>query len=503
MRGCRAWRTVMGWVVAVLAGVAMAEDGAVETRETVLDRKVHLTKELVREIPDVPPLCDGMDAVKQRIDVGGCSLYCEVEGEGTPMVLLNGGPGGTHHYFHPDFSRAKKFARVIYYDQRGCGQSDREPGDGYSIDQAVDDLDALRRALKIDRWVVLGHSYGGVLAQCYAVEYPERVAGLILVGAAPGMEVRLGASRQHECLSKEERKRIREIYSNKELSLAQKVYNAHLNGDWKRQGYYRPSRDELARMALYEWVHDPTFRGAICRDMHGLDLRGAFAGCPIPTLILEGRCDLTWNTDKPEKLKGNHPSAKMIFFERSAHSPFRDEPEAFFAAVKGFIGGLPPVAEADVARWKADLAAWRERRESSPKHVLRSAGWGRASNLSVAKQYKAEWLGDLTDTGLLLKLGFALYDAKRYEEALAVFRAMGDAAGKNAFLSAVALVWQGHMLDLLGRRGEAVAVYEKAAGLGVNGSISHDQFGLRYAPSPYAAKRMAEPFTRVENRQAK
>ena len=87
-----------------------------------------------------------------------------------PVVLLNGGPGATHHYFHPWFSRAKDFARVIYYDQRGCGLSDYNPGAGYSVFQAVEDLEQLRRALEIDQWVVAGHSYGGYLAQQYAVQ---------------------------------------------------------------------------------------------------------------------------------------------------------------------------------------------------------------------------------------------------------------------------------------------------------------------------------------------
>ena len=60
------------------------------------------------------------------------------------MVLLHGGPGGTHHYFHPTFSRAAEFSRVIYYDQRGCGLSDYAPGEGYTIQQAADDIEALR-----------------------------------------------------------------------------------------------------------------------------------------------------------------------------------------------------------------------------------------------------------------------------------------------------------------------------------------------------------------------
>ncbi len=90
-----------------------------ETRESIFDRNVHIEKKLVTEIPHVPRWCDQLQVSKQRINVGDCELYVEEEGQGTPLVLINGGPGGTHHCFHPWFERAKGFARVIYYDQRG------------------------------------------------------------------------------------------------------------------------------------------------------------------------------------------------------------------------------------------------------------------------------------------------------------------------------------------------------------------------------------------------
>lgn len=149
-------------------------------QERARDGIVHIEKELVRDIPQVPRLCDQMDIVKHRVNVSDCNLYCEGEG------LLHGGPGATHHYFHPSFSRAKDFAKIIYYDQRGYGISDYKKGKGYSIEQAVDDLENLRKSLKINKWVVLGNSYGGLLAQCYVVKYPERVLGLALVTSKAG-----------------------------------------------------------------------------------------------------------------------------------------------------------------------------------------------------------------------------------------------------------------------------------------------------------------------------
>jgi pimeloyl-ACP methyl ester carboxylesterase len=326
-----------------LAFCALPALTAGETRERARDKISHVEEGIAREIPAVPRLCDGMDIAKKKVDIGGCRLYCEEEGKGVPIVLVNGGPGGTHHYFHPHFSRSKGFARIIYYDQRGCGLSDFIPEGGYSLDQAVDDLDRLRKALEIEKWVVLGHSYGGLLAQCYAIKHPDRLLGLVLVCASPGLGSRPLKSRQGDFISIEERGKMQEIGNTPGLSGELILYNNFLNGDWKRQSYFKPSRERIAQIALY--------------------------------------------------------------------------------------------------------------------------------------------------------------DVKRYPEALSVFRKMEERVRGNTLLEGVALVWQGHMLDLQEKRSEAIAVYRKAAALDANGTMRHDQFGLAYRPREYARERIETPFVRIENRQ--
>ena len=484
----------------------MAEPNVKQTpeqppRETVLDREVHLERGVVLEIPKIPPLCGQVASDKRRVDVGGCELCCEVQGEGTAVVLLHGGPGATHHGFHPHFSRAKDFAKIVYYDQRGCGSSDYKKGDGYSIEQAVNDLEELRKALEIEKWVVLGHSYGGLLAQCYAVTHPESFAGLLLVGSALAMPAILKPSRQQQFLSVAEMKKIRSIRLNRKLTTAQNVYNAFLNGDWKRQSYFRPSRERIAQTALYEWKHDPLFRNRVGAQTRNIDLEGAFEGCPIPTMVLEGKWDLTWNTDKPEILRKNHPRSELVTFERSSHSPFEDEPESFFEVLKGFLNELPPVSQEELAKWKEYLVSWQKRKKQSPGYVLRNSGFGRKSNEKIAENYSEEWLDKLSDPWLLLKTGFALYDLKKYEEATAAFKRMSAVTQNNTSWLAASMVWQAQMLDLSGKREEAVALYQKVVDLKVSGQFNHSQFGMKYSPSKYAAERLQKPFERIENRQ--
>ena len=512
------------WIIIVIfIGIVFLSCGSEEAfrqeieqadRESIFDRVVHIEPEIITEIPDVPRWCDQLELKKKLINVGDCELYVEEEGSGMPLVLINGGPGGTHHYFHPWFSKAKGYARVIYYDQRGCGLSDYYPGEnGYSVEQAVGDLDAIRKALNIDKWVVLGYSYGGFLAQYYTLRYPERVAGLVLMGSSTGMWIEMGRSRQQEFISDQERSRMREIRQELrkmskendwpyEKYLALVVYNSHLNGDWKRQNYYKPSRERVSQMALYEWVHDKNnFRGMISSSQHRVNLTGAFANCPIPTLITEGRWDLTWNTDKPEILHKNHPGSELVWFEKSSHGIYEEEPDKFFKVLKKFIKKLPEVSSSDISVYENYVVEWNKKRKEDSEYKIRSVGWGRKGSEKLASDYSREWIVGFTTYRHFLRVGFALYDVENYEEALHIFEKMRISMKEKGQKEneALSLIWQGHMLDLLGKRKEAIALYSQAADMNIDDVWRHSQYGLNYAISPYARERMKTPFKRIEN----
>ncbi|NIN11720.1 MAG: alpha/beta fold hydrolase [Gemmatimonadales bacterium] len=484
-----------------------------QERESFLDRIVHLEPKLVTEIPETPGWEEQLDLTVRRVSVGDAELYVEEEGSGVPIVLLHAGPGGTHHGFHPWFGRARDYARVIYYDQRGCGLSDYEPGEsGYSVDQAVEDLDALRAALGIDEWVLVGFSYGGFLAQYYTTVYPQHVAGLILVGAEPGMWTDLGPSRQYDYISREEHDRMEAIGARlRQLQAAEGwsyrkhvqliVYNNFLNGDWKRQHYYRPSPQKVAQIALHEWVQDERFRSAIGNTKDNVDLSGAFDQNPIPTLILEGKWDMTWGDAKPTILSRNHPKARMVVIENAAHSIYDENPDAFFTVLEAFLGSLSPVTQASRQRFARYLTEWRACRTESLSYVARNAGDGISGSRRLAEVYSRDKLDHSAPWFELTRIGFALYDVANHEEALHVFSVLERAAATRGDRGSIALglIWQGHMLDLLGRREEALARYQRVLDLGYDGWMRHDQYGLRIVYLPHAAERLETPFRRVEN----
>lgn len=325
-------------------------------RECVLDHISHLEDSICYHIDSLPRLCDVLGVKGRLVDIGDCRLYCEVQGSGIPMVVINGGPGGTHHYFHPWFAKAENYCKVIYYDQRGCGLSDFEKGTGYSFKQAIDDLDRLRQKLGIEKWIICGYSYGGALAQYYSTQYPEYVLGMVLVGSATlFQDPAFDGTREYDYISKEEQQQIDELYEmwrKGSLSMTQLLYNKDLNGDWKRQNFYKPTKAEFIRSALYEWVNDSGFNYTVGSDYHRYDFKGVFDSNPIPTLICEGKWDLTWGPEKAEIFRQNHPNAKFALFENAGHTIFSEDSKLFFSTLKRFVKTLKAVSERDVELWK-------------------------------------------------------------------------------------------------------------------------------------------------------
>ena len=114
--------------------------------------------------------------------VRGARLWVESEGKGTPLLLIAGGPGMAHDYFHPYFSTLASTHQVIYFDALGRGRSDRARKTAeYTLSRDVEELEALRKALGLTNMDIVGHSYGTLVAQAYALKYPQAVRRLVLI----------------------------------------------------------------------------------------------------------------------------------------------------------------------------------------------------------------------------------------------------------------------------------------------------------------------------------
>ena len=121
------------------------------------------------------------------INVDSGRLFYQKFGTGEPMVIVHGGPGLDQNYLLPQMLELAKDHELIFYDQRGSGNSlEASINSKYvNLDQFSDDLEKLRSQLGLTKFILLGHSWGGLLSMDYAIKHPENVSSLILLNSAP------------------------------------------------------------------------------------------------------------------------------------------------------------------------------------------------------------------------------------------------------------------------------------------------------------------------------
>src|SRR5258708_3842278 len=125
--------------------------------------------------PATYPLQEGF------VDAHGALVYYKTLGRGQPLLILHGGPGASHDYFLPHLLPLARRHRLVFIDERGSGRSERlENPRTYTVENMVEDTEAVRQALGLDRVALLGHSYGGILAQAYAFKYQAHLTHLLL-----------------------------------------------------------------------------------------------------------------------------------------------------------------------------------------------------------------------------------------------------------------------------------------------------------------------------------
>ncbi|WP_242225047.1 alpha/beta fold hydrolase [Bacillus cereus group sp. BfR-BA-01380] len=117
------------------------------------------------------------------IKVNDYKLYINLMGEGEPIIFLHGGPGSEHRFFLPHMIPLSKKFKLVFYDQRGCGKSDLSENNQYSMKNEVENLEALRIQLGLEKMNLFGESWGSMLALLYATTYPERVNKILLTAA--------------------------------------------------------------------------------------------------------------------------------------------------------------------------------------------------------------------------------------------------------------------------------------------------------------------------------
>lgn len=244
-------------------------------------------------------------AVERLLVVGETSLFVREVGDGPSILVLHGGPDFDHEYLAPDLDSLADAYRVIYFDQRGRGRSAHgvRP-ESVSLASDIDDIDAVRRGLGITRPVVLGHSWGAILAMEYAVRHPSQVSALVLMNPAPISAEDLAFARDlyGRRLGRRtgEQKAIlaSDAYQRGEPTAVAARYRIHFAPAIKRAddlermtarmqaGFIRQGSDGILKArAVEDRLMSDTWNSP------GYDLRERLGGVRVPTLVIAGDYD--------------------------------------------------------------------------------------------------------------------------------------------------------------------------------------------------------------------
>jgi proline iminopeptidase len=280
------------------------------------------------------------------LTVHGATLWTESEGQGEPLVLIAGGPGLSHDYFHPYFSGLARSFRIIYFDGLGRGRSERakSPAD-YSFARDVEDLEGLRKALGLTRIHLLGHSYGALVAQAYAARYPATTGKLVLVnGVFTGKMWQTSTERRNQAIRKQlpavwaELQALRARGLRSSSSEYQSVYRLP-------PGFYFHHDDPAHKLlplgiepSVYYAIAGDDSDLVIGKDVAQLDFRKTLKSLRTPILIMAGRYDGIAPLEFSQQMKKAIPTVKVVTFEDSSHYIFIEETQRALEVLRKFLG---------------------------------------------------------------------------------------------------------------------------------------------------------------------
>jgi proline iminopeptidase len=276
----------------------------------------------------------------------GIQLWYTEVGKGSPIVVIHGGPGMDHSTLEADLVPLTKRHRLIYYDQRGGGRSSLPEDPALlSIDRHVEDLEALRKHLGLEKMTILGHSFGPAIAALYAIRHPERVEKMIFIGPVPPRKGKFfeefGANLM-ERLGPENRKRADE--ARKAIDTATDVTKA-CRDYWAILMPPRVAKSLPATVVKSDLCASPpeAIRFGLTKTLPATfgslgdwNWTADLAKVKAPVLIIHGEEDAIpmhmvaeWATALP--------NARLVRVPESAHFPHAERPKRVFREIERFL----------------------------------------------------------------------------------------------------------------------------------------------------------------------
>ncbi|PAD84684.1 hypothetical protein CHH57_03595 [Niallia circulans] len=268
----------------------------------------------------------------------GLLVYYEMSGNGNPCLYLHGGPG----YWSKPFQLfahglLEKDLQMIYLDQRGCGRSEHSLSHDYSLNRLIMDLEELRISLGINKWYIMGHSFGGILAVNYAARFPEHTIGLILANVTLNMyeSFEYQINRGLEILQEQ-----RNIFPSDPLEDYIELFYSTLfklieNGRYDHFQYTDIDKKKEVDMIDKELRTDAYFQKKIFSLKEYFDdFTELLREIQKPTLIIAGKSDHAVGTNHHLTFPCENA---VIHYINGGHHPYIENQDAFKEAVLSFV----------------------------------------------------------------------------------------------------------------------------------------------------------------------
>jgi proline iminopeptidase len=256
----------------------------------------------------------------------------------TPVIIANGGPGFSHTYLLQNDVFTARLAhdrQIILYDQRGDGRSKLlNPNAPQDMDAQVADLDAIRAKLGFQKFDLIGHSWGGLLAMGYASAHPEHVEKFMLIdSAAPAWKDTLFL---FDKVFPDVAEKDKEI--DKRLGKTDEAAKEHLANYFGMLFYSQENYDRFLA-GITDPGENTAVNAAVGKAIAKIDLTPNLSKFNFPTLVLCGRFDMNVAPLTAWKMYKAIPGAKIVIFAKSGHLPFYEEPDKFVQVVSDFLSG--------------------------------------------------------------------------------------------------------------------------------------------------------------------
>jgi len=258
--------------------------------------------------------------------VNDINMYYEIHGDGFPLLMIIGASADINWWGGWLYDRLSKEFKVIIFDNRGAGRTDK-PDIPYSTKMMADDTVGLLNILKIERAHILGISLGGMIAQEIAINYPDIIEKLVLCSTSAGGSKYVPPSKEIlNLLTSDEEFSPEEVVERTIPLLFTEEYIKN-NPDLINESKISIGKKSMPRFAFKRQF------GAALSHSAGRRLKKL----SIPTLVMHGKKDLLVPTKNAELLAGLIPNAKLQLFENTAHSLFTEETDKVLAALLDFL----------------------------------------------------------------------------------------------------------------------------------------------------------------------